>query len=126
MKERYHSKAYRAYEARVRFHHFGNPLHALGEALAESLLFTMSRPGFMRTMLATPEEREAERKALENNKRKAEEAKRAREAKLAAFRAELLPYSRHIDYTNKGYNEPATEPVPTGLPVPIPVAHRYS
>lgn len=130
--KRYYSKAYRAYVRRLlenfgvvkkpepvdpklleslglsKFWKNSESVLEFGSLLADQLLEDMNRPSFMRLML--------DPKAAEQYSAECEEKKRLIEAFTSAFKEVLLPYSRHYDYSKRGYNEVSktTSPAQSG------------
>lgn len=108
----YRSKAYRAYRTRLAHKHFGanapkmlgtNDLSMwiLGEAMADSLYYLSNRTGFMRRFLTNDVEKANQKADEEKRKAEIEARLKERQKLMNAFKAELLPYSRHYDYNSR-------------------------
>jgi len=120
-KRSYRSKAYLAYLSRVHWHHFGHEYSSAATSLVafkahrdlhmallnidlfDLLDLKMQESGFLRYYLATPEQREEMKAMHEERKAEVEKRQAERRAKVEAYRADLLPYRRKIDWNSKGY-----------------------
>jgi len=71
--------------------------------LFDLLDLKMQESGFLRHYLATPEQREEMKAMHEERKAEVEKRQAERRAKVEAYRADLLPYRRKIDWNSKGY-----------------------